>query len=181
MKKLLIWLVYEIDDSNLKNRLYNNLEYVLAFLYFSISVFNAINCVYNIELDPNNIWKAEFVTTILVIGINVVILVRTYVRLHIQYLDEKEKVKSILERDVRYDKIVIEAYAKRQSLVRNIWLICMVIICFLFFYGNAVVESVGVLAFTCAGLTFFNDLIDIAANKYCVEIKAATFRYIKRR
>lgn len=65
MKKLLIWLVYEIDDSNLRNRLYNNLEYVLAF--------------------------------------------------------------------------------------------------------------------TCAGLTFFNDLIEIAANKYCVEIRVAALRYIKWR
>lgn len=180
MKKILEWLAYEMDDSSLRNRMYNNVDYFLAFLYFVISVHNAIFFAYEIDFSQEGKMK-ESIATALVIVVNIVILLRTYVKLSIQFNDEERKAKSNLEKNVRYDRIVIEALEKRMSQVRSIWIIFIVVLGFVWFYGNVVVQSVGVLAVACAGLTFYNDIIDIAVNKFFAECKVGAMKYIERR
>lgn len=180
MKNILKRLAYEIDDSSMRNRMYNNIDYFLALLYFVISVFNAIFFAYGIDFSKKS-KIIESIATILVIAINIVILLRIYFKLSIQLNDEERNAILVLEKDVRYDKIVIAALEKRLFMVRTIWILCFVLLGFLCFYGNAVMRSISVLAVACAGLTFINDIIDIAVNKFFAECKVGVLKYIERR
>lgn len=182
MKWILKKFGYEIDDSNKKNRLYNNLDYIFAFIYFSISVYNARVCVYTITFfDKDGNIILDSITTLLLVVINIVILIRLYIKLTIQLKDKKNYIKANLSKKERYDKIVIDPLEKRILIVIFVSVCCLIIIFFIWRYGNMVVDSASLIAIICAGLTLFNDLIDIAINKYTAKIKAGALKYIVQR
>lgn len=182
MKWILVKFDYDIEDSYIKNKLCNNFDYVFSVLYFLISLYNAWICAYTVTFfDEDGKFMLTSITTFLVIAINIVVLFRLYIKLHIQSIDEENNIKANLNINERYDKIIIESLQRRKELLRNVWLICFVIISFVWFYGDIVVKSVGLLAVVCASLTLLNDLMDIAINKYSAKIKSGTLKYIKQR
>lgn len=180
MKTILKLLVYEFDDSSMSNRRYNNADYFFALIYLLISMFNAYHCAYDIRLfDENGAIEMESISTILIIVLNFVILIRMYIKLQIQYIEEGKHAEVDLKKDERYDKIIIESLELRLSQIKYVWLICLVVAVFICFFGNVVVRAVSAIAVICALLTFFNDIVDIAVNKYSAQLKPAVTRYIR--
>lgn len=173
-------LVYEFDDSSMSNRWYNNADYLFAWIYLLISIFNAYHCVYDVRLfDENGAIEMESIATMLIILLNFVILIRMYIKLQIQYIEEWKNAEINLRKDARYDKIIIESLEKRISLIKDVGLICIVVMVFICFFGNVVVKAVSVVAGICALLTFFNDMVDIAVNKYSAKLKPAVTKYLR--
>lgn len=167
MKKILKWLMYDVDENKRKNRARNNADLVLVFLYMTISLYNAFFESYNIQIfDSEGRFIQDSITTLLIVSINFIILIRMYIKIKNQKAEYIEEVKGKLLKNERYDKIVIEALVKRLNIIKNVWLISAVILIFVGFFGKPVVQSVAVIAAIIAGLTFVNDVLDIAVNKY---------------
>lgn len=182
MKSILKWLSYDIGDGDKKNRALNNLDVVFALLYTLITIYLAFSTHYSTAVhDPEGKISQEIIITWLILFSNAFLLVRTYIKLYLQFIEKKEYMEKHLAENKKYDKIVIDAYEKRLRLTKNIFLIVAVVLFFIGWYGDVVIESVAIITSLTACLVLVNDCLDSAIHKYSAVPISGIVTYAERR
>lgn len=178
MHKILKHIGYEVcDKSEAHNKKLNHIDYFFCLVYMVISLINALMGVGALKLvevvDEHFTLNNASMKTFLLILINAVVLIRLNIRLYIECKDKELKAQNELE-DSQKDcvKIRIKALDKRLAFLRYCYYADIIIFLInIIFVKNGIESSLSVIIILPIILTFCNNMIDIAKNKYFADEK----------
>lgn len=134
-------------------------------------MINTILGISNLQVAIWNNGKINVagVTTLLLMVVNIIVLLRINISLYIQGSLMECEIKMELSQKQKpiIDKIKIAAIDKRISLIKNCYYIDGTIyVLNLIFRGNKIGPSLCIIVFLSIVMTLFNNIIDISKTKY---------------
>ncbi len=172
------------DEEGKNNKIANNFDYALVHIYAIISMFNAITSigttklfVTTSEIDKLQGFQAVWdeylpvIKTILLLIVNAIILVRLNIKLYIKEQNiEKEAIMNVLfEKSVDVVKVVVIPLRRRMQLIKYVYVIDIVIILMNVYYKSSIETSLSLIVILPIFVTWVNNLIEIAENKFSAE------------